>query len=314
MINKKIVRLTESQLHDIINKTVSHILCETDFKQVNDIQDYIKQNNLTSRRAYKNAPVNMQLGSDYVRQYIKNHPELSREEIRAIIKNGAPLETIASDGTKETGNMVTRNHRVVNNVGTPDNRWAVTDDFFDKTYSQGNDGEYNPTGAYRDAYQVNEPINIPTPWGDTMNVDKGGYIFRNPDNGKGQEEWYGISGKDFDNSYKFQENKKHKNKLIEKNMAKKVVRLSESQLQNIITESVKRILRESDDWEDQYEDSKGYSIQSKGKNPNKEWRWVKKDDDGWEEEYYHPKSGHSFQSKGSGPNKQTRLVKKSQQK
>ena len=200
----KKVRLTESKFRRLVRETVKNVLYETYFKPVNDIQDYIKQNNLTSRRAYKNSPVNMQLGTDYMRQYFKNHPEIYDKQaldILKMIKNGTPLETIASDGTKETNNNVTRNHRVINNVGNTDNRWAVTDDFFDKTYSQGNNNEYNPTGAYRNAYQVNEPINIPTPWGDTMNIDKGGYIFHNPDN----NEWYGISGQDFDNSYKFQE-------------------------------------------------------------------------------------------------------------
>ena len=41
-------------------------------------------------------------------------------------------------------------------------------------------------------------------WGEKMNIDKGGYILQDPNN---PNDAYGISGKDFDDTYRFDENR-----------------------------------------------------------------------------------------------------------
>ena len=87
------------------------------------------------------------------------------------------------------------------------------------------------------AAQINEPISFTAPWGEKMNVDKGGYILQDPNN---PNDIYGISGKDFDSTYRFNENKQYnKNRNI-----KQTIRLRESDLHKIVKESVKRVLKE----------------------------------------------------------------------
>lgn len=229
MNRNNVVRLTESKLRNLIRESVRRALNEADFKRVDNLNDYISQNNLQGKMASKFQRVNGQQGSDYVRQYLRQHPELSREEVRNILRNGAPLQTIASDGTKETNNFVTRNHTVLNNVGNADNRWAVENGTFKKKYqpSEEGNGVYKPAGKPMRAYPVNEPISFTAPWGEEMNVDQGGYILQDPDNAN---DTYGISKKDFDNTYRFQESRRRN------------VTLKESKLRNIIAETVSEAL------------------------------------------------------------------------
>lgn len=77
------------------------------------------------------------------------------------------------------------------------------------------------------AAQINEPISFTAPWGEKMNIDKGGYILQDPNN---PNDIYGISGKDFDSTYRFNENRNYLN-------------LNETQLNKIIEESIRNAIR-----------------------------------------------------------------------
>ena len=226
---KKLVRLTESDLHRIVKESVNMIL-ETEFKQVDNLNDYIQQNNLQMKPASKFQRVNAQSGKSYINQYGKQNGMDKRQIGRMVRKGGAPLSTVAGDGTQETNNMVTKNHTVLNNVGNTANKWASETPTFARKYEQDptQQGVYKPKGGPMNATQINEPISFTAPWGERMNVDKGGYILQDPNN---PNDAYGISGKDFDSTYRFNEGKNR-------------IRMSETQLHQIIKESIQSMLDE----------------------------------------------------------------------
>lgn len=228
-MNKKLIRLTESDLHRIVKESVNMIL-ETEFKQVDNLNDYIQQNNLQMKPASKFQRVNAQSGKSYINQYGKQNGMDKRQIGRMVRKGGAPLSTVAGDGTQETNNMVTKNHTVLNNVGNTANKWASETPTFARKYEQDptQQGVYKPKGGPMNATQINEPISFTAPWGERMNVDKGGYILQDPNN---PNDAYGISGKDFDSTYRFDEGKNR-------------IRMSETQLHQIIKESIEQVLNE----------------------------------------------------------------------
>lgn len=203
----------------------------TTFRYVDNLNDYIEQNNLKWRMASKFQRVNAQPGAAYINQYIESHPELSGDEIRGIRQNGAPLTTIASDGTRETDNLVTNNHVILNNVGNPENRWAVDADTFKRKYQPSDEGKnvYRPAGKPMLAYEISEPISFTAPWGEVMYIDRGGYLMQDPDN---QNDIYGISAKDFAGTYKFQESGQRANGL------------GEAYLRKVIESTVNEALRD----------------------------------------------------------------------
>lgn len=237
---KRTIRLTESKLRNIVRETVADILSETDFKQVDNLGDYISQNGLQMRPASKFQRVHAQSGKSFINQYGKGQGMDKRQIGRMVRKGGAPLTTVAGDGTQETNNMVTRNHTVLNNVGNANNRWAAETPTFNRKYEQdpSAQGVYKPKGGPMNAAQINEPISFTAPWGEKMNIDKGGYILQDPNN---PNDAYGISGKDFDSTYRFNEGKN--NRLISKNM-KQTIRLTESQLHRIIKNCVNEAINE----------------------------------------------------------------------
>ena len=104
---KKSVRLTEGDLRKIVDETVN-ILMEAEFRQVNNLNDYIQQNNLQMKPASKFQRVNAQSGKNYINQYGKQNGMDKRQIGRMVRKGGAPLSTVAGDGTQETNNMVTK--------------------------------------------------------------------------------------------------------------------------------------------------------------------------------------------------------------
>ena len=132
---KKSVRLTEGDLRKIVDETVN-ILMESEFRQVNTLNDYIQQNNLQMKPASKFQRVNAQSGKNYINQYGKQNGMDKRQIGRMVRKGGAPLSTVAGDGTQETNNMVTKKHTVLNNVGNTANKWAAETSTFNRKYEQ----------------------------------------------------------------------------------------------------------------------------------------------------------------------------------
>ena len=228
---KRTIRLTESELKNMIAQSVKRALNEADsFKQVDNLNDYVTSNGLQMKPASKFQRVNAQSGKSYINQYGKQNGMDKRQIGRMVRRGGAPLSTVAGDGTQETNNIVTKNHTVLNNVGNTANRWAAETPTFNRKYEQDptRQGVYKPKGGPMNAAQINEPISFTAPWGERMNVDKGGYILQDPNN---PNDIYGISGKDFDSTYKFNEGKNR-------------IRMSEAQLRQIVKESVEHVLSE----------------------------------------------------------------------
>lgn len=107
-------------------------------------------------------------------------------------------------------------------------------------------------------------------------------------------------------------------------MNKKQIRLTESDLHRIVTETVNKVLRKAydpEEWQDAYLDNEGNIIQSRGTGPNKEWRTIKKnrpkienkfnkpyDPEEWADAY-RDNNGNIMQSRGTGPNKEWRTIK-----
>lgn len=223
---KQTIKLNETQLRQIVAESVKKVLKEEDFKYVDDLNSYVQQNNLPMKPASKFQRVNAQSGKKYIENYWKGQGLDKRQIGRKIRKSGAPLQTVASDGTKETNNLVTRNHTVLNNVGNADNKWAAETPTFKRKYvpDATKSGVFKPKGGPMNAAQVNEPISFKAPWGEQMNIGKGGYILQDPNN---PNDIYGISQKDFDSSYRFDEAK-----------------INDLSLEKIVTESIKKVLKE----------------------------------------------------------------------
>jgi hypothetical protein len=204
---KQTIRFTGSQLKSMIAESVKRVLNETEnFKQVDNLNDYVASKGLQMKPASKFQRVNAQSGKSYINQFGKQNGMDKRQIGRMVRKGGAPLSTVASDGTQETNNMVTKNHTVLNNVGNTANRWATETPTFKRKYEQdpSANGVYKPKGGPMNAVQIDEPISFTAPWGEKMNIDKGGYILQDPNN---PNDIYGISGKDFDLTYRFDENR-----------------------------------------------------------------------------------------------------------
>ena len=175
---KKIVRLTESELKHLIRESVNRLM-EDEFRQVPNLGDYVKQQGLSFRQASKFQRINARPA-----------------------KPGEQIQTIASDGVAETTNVAKEGDWIVNNVSNPENQWIIDGATFQKKYVpvEGEEGVYAPKGGPMNAAQISEPISFKAPWGEQMNIGKGGYILQDPNN---VDDMYGISGEDFDNTYKF---------------------------------------------------------------------------------------------------------------
>lgn len=224
------------KLRQIISETVKRAIKEemdNPYRQVPNLADYIQQQGLQMRQASKFQRINARPAQE-----------------------GERITTIASDGVSETTNVAGQGDWVVNNVSNPDNQWIIDGKTFAKKYVpvNGQQGVYMPKGGPMNAAQINEPISFTAPWGETMNIDKGGYILQDPTN---PNDIYGISGKDFDNTYKFNENKTIYNRNISENKhykanrnMKQTIRLKESELKRMIEESVNKILQENNGFVD----------------------------------------------------------------
>ena len=227
---KNIIRLTESDLHRIVKESVQRILTEEDF--IPDLQKYVSDGGFPQRSASKFQRVNKQGGKSFITQNGKE-AGLDKRQIGRMIRKGKgmPLTTYASDGTRETDKTITKDDVVLNNVGNPDNMWSPDIKTFLKKYEPTMVGNiYKPKGGPMYAYgPIQQDISFTSPWGTTEHVKAGGYILQDPNN---PSDIYGISGEDFDATYRFDESRRRS------------LRLTESDLHKIVKKATKKILNE----------------------------------------------------------------------
>ena len=149
------------------------------YRHIENLKDYIQRNNLPMHKASKFQRINA-----------------------TPAKGGEKVDSITSDGTLETTNTANPGDWIVNNVSNPDNKWIIKAETFARKYQKDSEkeGVYKPKGGPMNAAQINEPISFTAPWGEQMNIDKGGYILQDPSN---PEDAYGVSEKDFNSTYRF---------------------------------------------------------------------------------------------------------------
>lgn len=149
--------------------------------------------------------------------------------------NGEDIDTVLKDGTIERkGLHLPQGYYNVNNVGGTEH-WGIDPKTFAKKYEADptQNGVYKPKGGPMLASNLlKRNTSFQAPWGGRMDMKAGSRILQDPNNPK---DTYGIGGNEFDSTYKFDESKQPKRTLI---------RLTESDLHNMVRECVNRVLKE----------------------------------------------------------------------
>lgn len=120
-------------------------------------------------------------------------------------EGGEEIETIGSDGNKETRRVTKKGDWVVNNVSNKDNKWIIDDKTFKKKYEQDKGGVYRPKGGEMLAAKVSDCESsgvefAPPNWGgDAIKIKNDGWFMKDPSN---EKDVYAISKKDFDSTYR----------------------------------------------------------------------------------------------------------------
>lgn len=116
---------------------------------------------------------------------------------------GQEVVTVMENGLEETKNVVKTDEEtgepgwiVTNPSGE---QYIVENSVFKKKYEKDpeNPEQYKPKGAPVFAIQVDENISFIAPWGEQMNIAKGGYLIINA-----PDDIYGIQEKEFNETYK----------------------------------------------------------------------------------------------------------------
>ena len=166
--------------------------------------------------------------TDYVKHGIENGSMIPREAekfARIIARHGNVGETVISWSTDAQGNEIQekvaqvqvdsqtnqpgwiatkvdeQGNIVVDNNGHT-NQWIIDDTTFKKKYEMDPENPvlFKPKGGPQVFVQIPDNI-ILNQWGDDMQIAAGGYI-----NITNADDMYGISQRDFDDTYKFTEN------------------------------------------------------------------------------------------------------------
>lgn len=170
-----------------------------DYKKVNVLEyvrDGLKRGTLVPREAYKFARVIARKGVLGEKVISWSVDENGKEIIEKI------SEVKEDPATKETEWVVTKadmeGNVIIDNNGHT-NDWIIENSTFKKKYEvdPNNEGLYKPKGGIQVFVQISDNI-ILNQWGSDMKIAKGGYInITNPD------DMYGISKRDFDDTYKY---------------------------------------------------------------------------------------------------------------
>ena len=118
-------------------------------------------------------------------------------------KVGQEIVTVMKNGFVETKNVVKEDPE----TGEPDwiitnpdgEKYCVPDKTFRKKYELEVDAEgyHRPKGGPVKAIQIEDNISFMAPWGEKMNIEKGGYLVVNA-----PDDIYGIQLQEFNNTYK----------------------------------------------------------------------------------------------------------------
>lgn len=114
---------------------------------------------------------------------------------------GQEVVTVMANGLEETRNVVKADEFgnpgwiITNPSGE---QYIVPDKKFKQRYdlAKGYNNIYPSIYSPIDAIQINEDISFVAPWGETMNIEKGGYLVINS-----KDDIYGIQEKEFYETY-----------------------------------------------------------------------------------------------------------------
>lgn len=119
-------------------------------------------------------------------------------------KAGQVVETRLKNGLVETTNIVQEDPEHGGECGwivtNPDGeKYVVKDSVFKKRYNAtpDKDGLYSPKGVPIRAVEIADDISFTAPWGEKMNIERGGYLVLNS-----PTDIYGIAKDEFHNTYK----------------------------------------------------------------------------------------------------------------
>ena len=153
-----------------------------EFKKIDDIVEYLKDKKLKWTKVVK----------------------FQRIEAKQS-DGGEEIETIGSDGNKETKRTTKKGDWIVNNVSNKENKWIIDDKTFKKKYEEDKNGVYKPKGGPMLAAKVSDCEDAgvefaPPNWGgDVIKIKNDGWFMKDPSN---EKDIYAISKKDFDSTYK----------------------------------------------------------------------------------------------------------------
>lgn len=135
------------------------------------------------------------------------------EEVTTYSQGGI-VEKVASveldEKTQQPGWVVTKadeeGNAIVDEFGHT-NTWIISDSTFTKKYEQAAGAVYKPKGGVQVFIRIANNITL-TQWGSEMNIAEGGYI-----NITNVDDMYGISERDFTDTYKRVESDTKKKEL-----------------------------------------------------------------------------------------------------
>ena len=173
-------------------------------RYIDDMQGYIDRQGLNMRSASKFQKINARPAQP-----------------------GEQVTTYKQDGSVETTNTANEGDWIANNIETPEQKWIIPASKFWKKYEtvEGQPGVYKPKGGPMLAGKTGEDISFKAPWGEKMDIRKGGYLMQTPDpvTGKGDpNDIYGIQDDDFQSTYRF----------------------NEGRIREIVNEAIKKAIRE----------------------------------------------------------------------
>lgn len=152
-----------------------------EFKKIKDIREYV---------------LDIYLNGAQIKCYAKYSPITAREGYY----EGEVVKTKMKNGLDETENIVTLDKSInkLDNVVTnpSQEKYVVGKQKFDKKYQYAIKNLYFPKKVVQLFIKIDENISFTAPWGEEMNIEKGGYL-----NITDKNDIYGVQEKEFKETY-----------------------------------------------------------------------------------------------------------------